>query len=225
MCFIRKVFLFFLLTSCSTTQDNPDPHREFNKDALEFNLIVDKNILKPVSSTYKKVTPDPVRESISNFLINSKEPFFFLNYLITAEAENAANSLFRFLINSTFGVLGFFDVGERIGLKKNETSYKKTLKKLSIPTGDYLVLPVLGSSSTRDAIAEPISWFANPVGYFIGFPYMFAMSVLSIIHERAENSTLLDSTIRDAINIYAITRSLYLQKYGFPELDIDADSY
>jgi phospholipid-binding lipoprotein MlaA len=180
-------------------------------------LAIDKNVLKPVSSAYKEVTPDIMRESISNFLINLKEPFYFLNYLVTAEGENATNALFRFVINSTVGILGLFDIGEQIGLEKAETSHKSTLKKYDVPTGDYLVLPILGPSSTRDAIAEPISWFADPVGYFIGFPYMFAKAVLTIIHERAENSGMMDSMLRDSMDVYAIAKNLYFQKYGIAD--------
>ncbi|MDR2646221.1 MAG: VacJ family lipoprotein [Holosporaceae bacterium] len=221
MPFVKGVVLFFLLTSCSTTRDNPDPHKEFNKDMLRLNLAVDKNVLKPASSTYKEVAPDAIRESISNFLINLKEPFHFLNYLITAEGENATNALFRFVINSIVGIFGIFDIGEQVGLEKAETSHKSTLKKYGVPTGDYLVLPLLGPSSTRDAIAEPISWFADPVGYFIGFPYMFAKAVLMIIHERAENSGMMDSMLQDSMDVYAITKNLYFQKYGVAEQDAE----
>jgi phospholipid-binding lipoprotein MlaA len=218
------VILFFLLTSCSTTRDNPDPHKEFNKDMLELNLAIDRNVLKPVSSTYKEITPDVMRESISNFLINLKEPFYFLNYLVTVDGGNAVNSLFRFIINSTVGIFGLFDIGEQIGLEKAETSHKSTLKKYGIPTGDYLVLPLLGSTSTRDAIAEPISWFADPVGYFIGFPYMLAKAVLTIIHERAENSGMMDSVLQDSVDVYAVAKNLYFQKYGVADPDDEESS-
>ncbi|MDR0753060.1 MAG: VacJ family lipoprotein [Holosporaceae bacterium] len=221
---VKMVILFFLLTSCSTTRDNPDPHKEFNKDMLELNLAIDRNVLKPVSSTYKEITPDVMRESISNFLINLKEPFYFLNYLVTVDGGNAVNSLFRFIINSTVGIFGLFDIGEQIGLEKAETSHKSTLKKYGIPTGDYLVLPLLGSTSTRDAIAEPISWFADPVGYFIGFPYMLAKAVLTIIHERAENSGMMDSVLQDSVDVYAVAKNLYFQKYGVADPDDEESS-
>jgi phospholipid-binding lipoprotein MlaA len=221
----KKLFVFLLTAACSTTPDNPDPHGVFNRDMHEFNMIVDKNVLKPVASTYKDVTPDPVRESVSNFLGNLKEPFYFVNYFVTGEAEYTANSLFRFVVNSTLGILGLFDVGAPIGLEKRETSHKSTLKKFDVPTGDYLVLPVLGPSSTRDAIAEPISWFADPVGYFIGFPYMLAKTVVSIINDRAENSELIDSTIRNSIDLYLTMKSLYLQKYGNADTEEDYEDF
>jgi phospholipid-binding lipoprotein MlaA len=214
-------YILFFLAACSATPENPDPHSEFNKDMLEFNMTLDRNVLRPVASTYKDAIPDVLKESVSDFLINLKEPFYCLNYLVTCDAEHAANSLFRFVINSTLGIIGLFDVGEQIGLKKAEISHQTTLKKLDIPTGDYLVLPILGSSSTRDAIAEPVAWFSDPVGYFIGFPFMLAKYVLTAINDRAENFNLIDSTIHSSMNIYSTTKSMYLQKYGDPTEDTD----
>jgi phospholipid-binding lipoprotein MlaA len=221
-----KIFpiVFLMLIACSATQNNPDPHKNFNEDALEFNLIVDKNILKPVSSTYKDVVPDGMRRCVSNFLWNLREPFFFINYCATANAENAANSLFRFVINSTIGVFGFFDVGGHVGLQKSEISHKTTLKKWGVSTGDYLVLPILGASSTRDAIAEPISWYLDPVTYFIGFPYMFAKSILSIIDDRAENSNIVNANLNNSIGLYFTLRSLYLQKYAADTSNANVES-
>ncbi|MDR2766209.1 MAG: VacJ family lipoprotein [Holosporaceae bacterium] len=216
-------FLLLTLCSCSSTRDNPDPHEEFNRDIHGLNLAIDKNILRPVAMTYKETLPDAARESISNFLINLKEPFYCLNYLLTLDDDRAANSFLRFIVNSTIGILGIFDIGEEMDLKKAETSHMGTLKKWDMPTGDYLVLPILGSSSTRDAIGEPISWFADPMGYIIGFPYMVAKAVLAAIGNRAENSDLVDSTIRDSFDLYSTTRSVYLQKYGNDEDSNDAE--
>ncbi|MDR3187181.1 MAG: VacJ family lipoprotein [Holosporaceae bacterium] len=219
----RRVTLaiLFFLTSCSSSPDNPDPYEEFNRDMHELNMAIDENILEPVASTYNEVAADPVKESVSNFFMNLKEPFYCINYAATLDAEYAANSLFRFFINSIFGAFGLFDVAEQIGLEKAETSHRDTLKKLDVPTGDYLVLPVLGFSSTRDAIAEPISWFADPVGYFIGFPYMIAKAVLSTISDRAENSGAIDDVKENSFDLYSTTKSIYLQKYGNEEDSID----
>jgi phospholipid-binding lipoprotein MlaA len=212
----RMMYLltFLFLVSCSQTFENSDPHEEFNRDMFELNVTLDKNILKPTAEGYQEITTEGVQKAVSNFLSNWKEPFYCLNYLARFEEEAAANSLFRFLINSIFGILGLFDIGEEMGLEKAETSHKDTLKKWEVPTGDYLVLPVFGSSSTRDAIAEPISWFADPVGYFIGFPYMLAKSILSMINERAENMELIDSTLSDSLDPYITVKSIYQQKYG-----------
>jgi phospholipid-binding lipoprotein MlaA len=221
---MRKNGLFILLlsTACSTTPDNPDPHEGFNRDMTEFNLTVDKNVLKPTATAYKEVSSDGARLSVSNFLANLREPFYFINYLATLNGEYAANSLFRFVINSTFGILGLFDVGAEIGLERNETSHKSSLKKWGVPTGDYLTLPIFGPSSTRDAIAEPISWFADPVSYFIGFPWAVAKFVASAVSDRAEHDKFVDS-IQDSMDPYSTMKSMYRQKYG-NESENDEDS-
>jgi phospholipid-binding lipoprotein MlaA len=216
-----SLVIVFFLTSCSSSPDIPDPHEEFNRDMLEFNVAVEENVLGPTATTYREVTSDSVRESVSNFLMNLKEPFYCLNYALTFDGEYAANSLFRFVINSIFGVLGFFDIGEQMGLEKAEISHRDTLKKWGVPAGDYLVLPVLGFSSTRDAIAEPISWFCDPVGYFIGFPYMLAKAAISLISDHAENSRAIDEIKKNSFDLYSTTKSIYLQKYDIQEEDFD----
>ncbi len=202
-----------LLTACSATVDNPDPHRTFNENALEFNMDVDDYVLRPLAAGYDTIAPEVIQESISNFLMNWKEPFYCINYAVSFDAEHATNSVFRFVINSTLGILGLFDVAEQIGLEKAETSYKATLKEMEIPNGDYLVLPVFGPSSTRDAIAEPISWFADPVGYFIGFPYMLLKAIASAISDRASNMQLVDNMKKDQATLYSTMKSIYFQKF------------
>ncbi len=210
----KKFLLLLALTSCASEPEKIDPHAEFNRDMLRLNLALDKNVLRPAAMAYKESTADGVRDSISNALSNIKEPYFFLNYLFAGDAEHATNSLFRFVINSTLGLFGLFDVGSEIGLEKAETSYKDTLRTLEVPTGDYIVLPVFGFSSTRDTIAEPVSWFADPVSYVIGFPYMLAKAALHAISDRAENSESIDRMIRDSMDLYSSTKNMYFQKYG-----------
>jgi len=210
----KKFLLFLILTSCAQDPEKTDPYSEFNRDMLRLNLAIDENVVRPAAMAYKESTADGVRESVSNALSNIREPYFLVNYVIAGDAEYAANSLFRFVINSTLGIFGLFDVGGEIGLKKAETYYKDTLRKLEVPTGNYLVLPIFGFSSTRDAIAEPVSWFADPISYVIGFPWMLGKFVLHTISDRAENSESIDKIIRNSMDVYSSTRSMYFQKYG-----------
>lgn len=205
---------FLLVTACASTPEEPDPHRDFNEAMLEINLSLDEHLLRPASHVYEDVTEDPMRLMISNFLDNLKEPFYLVNYTLQADDENVAFSIFRFLINSTVGIFGLFDVAELIGIPKHFTGHKDTLRKMEIPHGDYIMLPVFGASSTRDAIAEPISWFADPVTYFISWPLAISKTALQMIVDRSENSKLIDSAINDADNLYSTMRSAYLQKYG-----------
>ncbi|MDR3151632.1 MAG: VacJ family lipoprotein [Holosporaceae bacterium] len=206
--------LVLLLASCASDPDDTDPAEDFNRDMQEFNIALDKAILRPSAAVYKECLADELQSVLVNFLRNLSEPFYCVNYLISFNGEQASNSMFRFVINSTLGFGGLFDMGNEVGLKRRETSYKETLRNIEIPTGDYLVLPVFGPSSTRDALAEPVSWFMDPLGYVIGFPYMFAKTAMLMITERADNFEVLDSMMKESLDLYSTAKSMYFQKYG-----------
>ena len=217
MSFMKKSFSvlsLILLSGCAGTPGNNDPYQKFNRNSFEFNLEIDRNVLKPVANAYKSVTHDAVRESVSNFLFNIKEPFYMVNYVLSGDVDNALTSLFRFFINSTFGLLGLVDASSHFGVQRRETSHHETLTKLKFENGDFIMLPILGSSSTRDAVTEPVSWFADPVGYFIGFPWMLGKAVLSAVNTRAENGEFIDKSLKDVADPYSTVKSLYFQKYG-----------
>lgn len=210
-----KYFVFCVfLAGCSATPENPDPHKEFNESSMALNLALDKNVLKPAAEVYKE-TPDTMQLMLSNALDNLREPFYFVNYGLRVDVEKMVASMLRFVINSTFGFFGFFDVAGELGIAKTTTEYKETMKTIEVPQGDYLVLPVVGSSSTRDAIAEPISWFADPMSYVIGWPWSIATAVLRAISDRAQSYETLNAAISNSSDVvYQTARSFYLQKYG-----------
>lgn len=210
---LRLVPLLFVV-ACVSTQEDPDPHKCFNEAMLEVNLSLDKNVLKPVSEIYGGITCEPIQTMVSNFLDNLKEPSHLVNYTLQADGENMAMSFFRFLLNSTIGMLGFFDVAELMGVPKHSTGYKDTLRKMEVPHGDYIMLPVFGASSTRDTIAEPISWFADPVSYFVGLPLTLSKAVFQMVVDRHDNAKLIDSEMEDPESLYPKIRSVYLQRYG-----------
>ncbi|GHT99057.1 hypothetical protein FACS1894126_5070 [Alphaproteobacteria bacterium] len=220
---MEKIFTFslLLLTACSGDPNNNDPMEEFNRESLELNVQIDKSILRPAAMTYKDSLHDEVENFISNVLLNLKEPFYFVNHTITLNGEGATSSLFRFVINSTIGVLGMLDIAEYMGLPRKKMTHQDTLKKIEVPTGDYLVLPILGFSSTRDAIAEPVSWFMDPVGYFIGFPYMVLKAALLAVSDRAENAQVMDSLLEDKTDLYSTTKNIYFQRYGIKKQNED----
>ena len=209
-----KSLVFLVLIGCASSPEDNDPYKDFNRGAFEFNRAVDKNVLKPVAITYKDVTHDGLRESISNFLFNIKEPFNFVNYVLCFDPENAITSLCRFCINSTVGAFGLFDISSELGVPKYATSHKETLKKWGVQNGNYIMLPLLGPSSTRDTIAEPVSWFMDPVGYFIGTPWMIAKAVLGAVSDRAEHGETIDAGLKDGSDPYSTVKSLYFQQYG-----------
>lgn len=215
----KNIFAFvvlFFAVACSTTDqtNKDDPHEEFNRQSLQFNLEVDQNLLRPTSKAYESTINESVRDALGNFLNNLKEPYYAVNYIASGNGERAFNAFFRFMINTLFGGLGIVDVGSSIGLERADTSMKDTLAALEIETGDYLVLPIFGPSSTRDAIGEVASWFCDPVGYFLSLPVMIAKAVIGAVHDRAENAEEMDSILQNkSMDVYVMLRSIYKQKY------------
>lgn len=224
--FMKKYVVMVSLlmcVSCSNGPDKNDPNEEFNRNMFEFNMDFDDQVLRPVASGYKTITPDPMQEIISNVLSNFKEPYYGINYLLKGDAEQFATSLFRFVINSTIGFFGVIDVAKDVmDLLNRKTDYRETLHAYKVPMGDYLVIPFL-SSSYRDIVAEPVSWFMDPFCYILGFPVMAGKFVLGVISSRAENMRALDNIKKDSVDPYSTAKSVYVQQYGDEDEEDEED--
>ena len=131
-----------------------DSMEPFNRRMYAFNTQLDRKVLYPVSRVYSAVIPKPVRKGISNFYNNFKEIPTFVNSVLQLKPGKAANALGRFVINSTAGLLGVTDVAKNIGLRSDPETMGDTLGHYGIGTGSFLVLPVLGPSTVRDAVGS-----------------------------------------------------------------------
>jgi phospholipid-binding lipoprotein MlaA len=211
------MIILIFLVSCTSSKKPGDPYHEFNKDMTEFNLSFDKEALKPAATFYRDGvlgSNDGLHEMVVNFVQNLREPFYCINHILSGDPDLAIGSFFRFIINSSIGFFGLLDPGYEIGLTKKEVSHKDMLKKWGVPTNHYVVLPFLGPSSVRDTIAEPISWFMDPLNYFVKLPITMLRMVLEAIVMRAENSASLDALLNNSVNVYATMKSVYTQKYN-----------
>lgn len=210
-----SVLLALSCSACGNNSKNPnDPNKEFNKSVHQFNMDFDDNLLRPVAVTYDDCVASGVQEVVEDCALNLKEPYFFINHILSGEGALAIDSVFRFLINSTIGFCGFIDVAKEMDIARKEVTYKDTLRSIGVETGNYLVLPFFGPSSTRDALAEPVSWFMDPVSYFIGMPWMCAKFVISEINYRSRNRKVVDMLKENKDATYPIFKSIYTQKYA-----------
>lgn len=144
----------------SSIEKYSDPWEGFNRRMYYLNAKADEYILLPVVSGYKAVTPDVVETGISNFFSNLGEIPVFINSLLQFKPAVAAETLGRFAVNSTIGVFGLFDVATPIGLDEQNEDFGQTLGTWGVGPGPYLVLPLLGPSSLRDATGVAIDMFA-----------------------------------------------------------------
>lgn len=179
----RWFSLFVLLAcvfgtaGCATTQSKgdagasadadttSDPLEPFNRTMYKFNEKLDAYVLKPVAKGYRAVTPVPVRQGVSNFFSNLREPIAFLNSALQGKLGDAASDLGRFVTNTTIGILGVFDVATRLGLEKHNEDFGQTLGVWGLAEGPYLVLPFFGPSSMRDGVGLVGDYAAYPPTY------------------------------------------------------------
>lgn len=150
---VLATLILALVTGCASTggsSDYKDPFEEANRSILKFNLKSDEYILKPLARGYEKVIPRPVRAGVTNFFSNLWEPMTIVNDLLQGKIAHAGKDTSRFVINSTFGLLGIFDVASNMNLPKRREDFGQTLATWGVPSGPYLVLPFLGPSNIRD---------------------------------------------------------------------------
>ncbi|SDU10903.1 MlaA family lipoprotein [Halopseudomonas salegens] len=138
----------------SADSRNPDPWEPMNRTIFRFNDTVDTYTLKPISKAYNSVLPDPVNDGVSNVFRNLGEPKNFFNHVLQGEMHGASVDLSRFLLNSTLGVVGVFDVASRMGLEHDRQDFGITLGIWGVDSGPYLVLPLMGPSTVRDTAAR-----------------------------------------------------------------------
>lgn len=208
-----------MVTACTTapatTSDSDpfeaqDPLRPLNETIFSFNLRTDKYILRPVSESYHAL-PEWMRYGTSNFFSNLGEPLSGVNSLLQADFQSFGTTLFRFILNTTFGLGGVRDFAGENGLAENNQGFNDTLRTYGMGTGPYLVLPILGPSSARGVVGKAGDWFGDPVGYMLSTPESIAQYTADGIILRDENAPVINQLFYQSLDPYTATRAAYLQ--------------
>lgn len=195
-------------TSGSAAANKDDPYENFNRKVYGFNDKVDDYVAKPVADTYKKVTPDVVETGVSNFFNNLKGINVVLNDLLQAKFDQGGRDTGRFLMNSTLGMAGLFDVAKSVGLEQNDEDFEQTLAVWGVPQGSYLVIPFLGPITTRGVPGAVFDSAANPATYVSPF---VPIQALSLVNTRANAEGALKFIDEAALDPYVFTRESFLQ--------------
>ena len=197
-----------------------DCFENLNRATFAFNQVLDGVIFKPVASVYKKL-PSPVKNGVGNSLDNISNLVTIPNNILQGDFKKAGINTGRFVINTTIGVLGLIDVAQHIGLSEYEKEdYGQSLAKLGVGPGCYLVLPVLGPSTVRDATASAVNflggdaWYnvtvKNDTQHFSDIDY-YSSKLTSGINFRAKNFDSIENLEKNSLDFYASVKSLYLQ--------------
>ena len=210
------------LGGCATTSkpptDSKDPWESWNRDVHEFNKDFDDTIMKPLAKGYDEVVPNPVDESITNVFSNINDIGVFINDFLQLKFTQGGMDVSRFLINTTVGVVGIFDVAKKIDLPKHDEDFGQTLGFWGVPSGNYMVLPFLGASSPRDTAGLIGDALLNPltyVSFFGGFAANAATASATAVDATDTRSDLMQSEkiINEAsVDRYDFVKNAYIQR-------------
>jgi len=199
------------LSGCAT--NNPrDPLERLNRGIYKFNDVADRAVLKPVATGYKKVVPSFVQKGVHNFFGNLTDAWSGLNDILQGKPDHAADDLGRFVINSTFGVLGLFDVAGMDGVPKHNEDLGQTLGYWGVPSGPYLVLPLLGPSTIRDTAALPGDWYGDIWTHKDPTRWRNIGTAIKVVDTRASLLDASDLVQGAALDEYEFLRDGYLQR-------------
>ena len=200
-----------------------DPLEPYNRSMARFNDSVDEAVLKPVATAYKDVVPSPVRTGVNNFFGNLGDVWSFVNNVLQLRPAEALSSLVRFNVNTVFGLGGLLDVASEMGVERNRQDFGLTLGRWGVPTGPYLVLPLLGPSTVRDTAAMPVDAQGNLLGQFDSVAARNSLYALRVVDTRAGllgAGTVLEGA---ALDKYSFTRDVFLQLRAGRRGSEDAD--
>lgn len=191
-------------------EPNIDPWESWNRPVTSFNDGVDRVLLKPVAKGYRFVMPDVGEKAVDRFFDNLGEVSNLVNNLLQGQPGQAMNSTGRFLVNSTLGVGGFFEVANSMGMEKQDSEdFGQTLGVWGVKSGPYLVIPFLGPSTLRDTPSRVVDWQLDPVNYVEDEATQYSLNGVDLIQTRA---TLLDSEALISGDRYLFIRDAYLQR-------------
>jgi phospholipid-binding lipoprotein MlaA len=185
----------------------------------KFNDTIDRAALKPVAKAYNKVTPRVVRSSISNFFANLEYPVTFINQFLQGKFVMGLRDTGRFLVNSTFGVAGLFDVASKMNLPANDEDFGQTLAVWGVPSGPYLVLPFFGPSNFRDGPSKIPDHYTDVLTHLdIPWETRWGLRALEVVDQRAELLSL-DETMKTTYDRYAFIRDAWVQRREYTIFD------
>ncbi|HTJ95987.1 MAG TPA: VacJ family lipoprotein [Rhodocyclaceae bacterium] len=200
------------LSGCATSSNPKDPIEGFNRAMYGVHEGIDTVVLKPVAKGYDAVLPDPVQTGVTNFFSNIGDLAISLNDLLQAKPGDALSDLGRFVINSTVGVLGLFDVATKAGLEKHDEDFGQTFGRWGVGDGAYVFIPVFGPRTARDTVGLVFDVWVDPITNIDNVPTRNSLLALRAVNTRADLLPA-DKVIEEAaLDKYSYIRDAYLQR-------------
>lgn len=213
---LLTVLLAGPLVGCSSVakeyRDPRDPWQPLNRAVYHFNNDFDNAFLKPAARGYQAITPEPVDRSVTNFFANLSDISSAVNNALQFKLSRAGTSVGRVAINTTAGIGGLFDVATNMGLPRYREDLGQTFGVWGIGNGPFLILPLLGPSTVRDAVGRVGDGFLDPVFYVDDDGLMWGLITLELVDRRADLLIAGDILEEAALDPYSALRDAYLQR-------------
>lgn len=187
----------------------PDPIEPVNRGVFAGNRVVERFVFDPVTRVYGRVVPGPIKSAVRNVFDNLNQPVVIANDLLQLEPRRAGSATARFLLNSTFGLAGIFDPALEAGFAPHRADFGQTLGRYGVGPGIYLVVPLLGPSSTRDAIGTVVDLALRPDTWLLPIPPRLLLGGGWGISEREEHLASLEALEASSVDFYSAIRSAY----------------
>jgi phospholipid-binding lipoprotein MlaA len=207
---------FVFLAGCATVDpdfaDPRDPYEGFNRAMYSFNDTLDRAVIKPLAQGYNAIVPSPVNKGVTNFFNNLADVTSAINNLLQFKVGRAFSDLGRIAVNTTIGIGGLFDVASNMNLPRYGEDFGQTLGTWGAASGPYIVLPIIGPSSGRDAVGVVVDWFTDPVTYIEDDTVRWSLRGLDLVDRRADLLNASRVVDQAALDPYAFVRDAYLQR-------------
>jgi phospholipid-binding lipoprotein MlaA len=206
-----------MLSGCATVppKDTPayqnyverdDPLEPMNRYFFEVNRGLDELVLKPAAAAYNAALPDPVQNSIRAFLNNLRTPVILTNDLLQGEGDRAYITLSRFMVNTTIGLLGVFDVASEIGLQYHDEDFGQTLAVAGMRSGPYLMIPLLGPSNPRDLLGYVVDFAFDPLTFLAPSNARLGRTAVDTVDSRNRNRDVIKALQEGSVDFYSTVR-------------------
>ncbi len=203
-----------LLAGCATAQNDYDPLESVNRKIDSFNTAVDEAVTRPIAKAYIHTIPEGGRSVVTNFFNNLQEPNTILNDILQGKIVQGAGDTTRFVVNSTLGIFGLFDVAKAFGLERHKEDFGQTLAVWGVDQGAYIVYPFLGPNSVRNTPGTIMGYMLDGASYLYlvaNAPITIGVTALKYINDRANIEDFVKMRDEMALDAYVFVREGWRQ--------------
>ena len=210
------VVLCLLLSACATPMaersDPRDPYENLNRKVFVVNQVFDQVLLKPVARGYSNYAPNFIQDTVGNFFGNLADVWTAVNNFLQGKPREGIQDTGRVAVNTVFGVAGLADVATKLGFPKHQEDFGQTLGVWGVKPGPYVMLPLFGPSTMRDALAKPLDLYADPLNLSTRSDVEYSLRAVRLVDDRARLLPTTDMIEKVALDPYQFVRDAHFQQ-------------